>query len=77
LPESDIILYPNPATDNLTIESPQKATIEIFNIQGQLLKSTVAGNNKTMIGISAFQSGMYLVKVKTDHGVAVKKFIKQ
>ena len=65
-------VFPNPATNNLTIEIPQKATIEILNIEGQIIKSISAdlpagkqGENHTTIDISGFASGMYFVKVKS------------
>ena len=72
-----ISVYPNPATDNLTIESPQSALIEITNIQGQLIKAFTTTGNKTNIDVSAFPSGMYVVEVKTKKGIAVKKFVKE
>ncbi|MFA5783180.1 MAG: T9SS type A sorting domain-containing protein, partial [Bacteroidales bacterium] len=70
-------VYPNPATDNLTIEAPQKSDIEILNIQGQLIKSIVANSNKTSVDISAFPCGMYFIKVKMEKGVAVRRFVKE
>ncbi|MFA5819915.1 MAG: SBBP repeat-containing protein [Bacteroidales bacterium] len=73
----NIYIYPNPATDNLTIEAPQKSTIEILDIQGQLIKTFAINGNKTSINVSAFPSGMYFVKAKTEKGVAVKKFVKE
>jgi hypothetical protein len=72
-----ISIYPNPASDNLTIESPQKSEIEIVNLQGQLTKSFTAISNKTTIDVSGFAKGIYFVKVKTKNGVAVKKFVKE
>jgi hypothetical protein len=73
----EIIIYPNPATDKLYIEVPKKSDIEISNIQGQQIKSIAASDNTTTIDISTFAKGMYFVKVKTENGIAVKKFIKQ
>ncbi len=70
-------IFPNPATNNLTIETPQKSDIEILNIQGQLMKSIVSDENHSAIDISGFSSGMYFVKVKTTEGIIVKKFIKK
>ena len=35
------------------------------------------GFKTTTIDISALASGMYFVKVKTENGIAVKKFIKE
>ena len=72
-----IRVYPNPATDNLIIKSPQTAVIEITNIQGQLIKTLIATSNKTNIDVSAFPSGVYVVEVKTEKEVEVKKFIKE
>jgi hypothetical protein len=74
---NEIIIYPNPATYNLIIEAPQKATIEILNIQGQLVKAITATGNKTSIDVSALPSGMFFIKVKTKKGIEVKKFVKE
>jgi len=70
-------VFPIPATNSLTIESPQKSKIEILNIQGQLIKTIAAINDQTTIDISVFPSGIYFIKVKTEKGIAVKKFIKE
>lgn len=70
-------IYPNPATNYITIETPLQAVIEISNIQGQLIKTIAANDKKTSIDISAFPSGIYVVKVKTEKGIAVNKFIKE
>ncbi|MGD0709589.1 MAG: T9SS type A sorting domain-containing protein [Bacteroidales bacterium] len=86
-----VSVYPNPTTDNLTIEiqqaavgSKQNAVIEITNIQGQLIKTLppcgeagATTSNKTNIDVSALPSGVYIVEVKTEKGVEVKKFIKE
>lgn len=72
-----INIFPNPATDNITIIIPEKAIVDILNIEGQLLKSINAEEVQTNIDISSLASGMYFVKVKSIEGIAVKKFIKQ
>ncbi|MFA4853356.1 MAG: T9SS type A sorting domain-containing protein [Bacteroidales bacterium] len=79
--ESNIAVYPNPATNNITIESPQQPIFvhyaEILNIQGQLIKSFASSSNKTSVDISTFPNGMYFVKMKTEKGIAMKKFVKE
>jgi uncharacterized repeat protein (TIGR03803 family) len=69
-------IHPNPASDIITIECPQEAIIEITSIQGQLIKTIFATGNKTNIDVSALQTGVYVVEVKTEKGIAVQKFVK-
>jgi hypothetical protein len=73
----NISIFPNPSSDNTTIEAPKKSTIEILNIEGQIIKSISADENHTTIDISSFASGMYFVKIKSKEGIAVKKFVKE
>jgi hypothetical protein len=74
---NEVRVYPDPATDNLTIESPQQAIIEIFNIQGWQIKSFEAIDNKTSIDVSEFPSGLYILEIKTEKGITVTKFAKE
>jgi SUMO ligase MMS21 Smc5/6 complex component len=70
-------IYPNPATNNITIEVPQPAIIDITNIQGQIIKTLKTIGNKTNIDISAFPDGVYVVEMKTEKGIKVNKFMKE
>jgi len=70
-------VYPNPALNNLTIETPQSAVIEILNLQGQLINTFKANNDKTSIDVSTFPCGVYEVVVKTEKGIEVCKFVKE
>lgn len=73
---SYIHIYPNPATRYITIDSPQQALIEISNMQGQLIK-ILSVNGKTNVDISALPSGVYVMKMKTEKGFAMKRFVKK
>jgi len=72
-----IKVYPDPATDNLTIESPSRIKIDLLNVQGQLIKTVAASNSKTEIDVSALPTGVYIVEVKTEKGVGIGKFVKE
>jgi hypothetical protein len=72
-----INIFPNPATNNLTIETTEKASIEILNIQGQILKTITTAEKQTNIDVSDLSSGVYIIKAKTEKGVVVKKFVKE
>jgi hypothetical protein len=84
---NDFAIYPNPASDNLTIESPQPAIIEISNIEGQLIKTLTASTTKTnidhvgwssyVVDVSSLPCGVYIVEVRNEKGVGVRKFVKE
>ena len=63
-------LYPNPATDQLTIEfdyTKGSATVEVFSVLGQKVLETEIGQNSN-ITISHLEAGMYVVKL-TQGGI--------
>jgi len=70
-------VYPNPANEIIELSAPQNSQIEILNIEGQIIKSIIADENKTTVDVSNFVQGMYFVKVKTGNGIGVRKFVKE
>jgi hypothetical protein len=75
--DNTINIYPNPVTNNITIETPQQATIEITDIQGRLIKTLEVNAGKTSVDVSTLPSGVYIVKAKTEKGVTFKKIVKE
>ena len=74
---TNYLIYPNPATQNVTIETTNDAIIEIKNMHGQLVKLISSGNDKTIVDISDFPHGLYFVVINTNTGVIVKKLMKE
>ncbi len=75
LPESTFNVYPNPVADVLNIQTKETVKrIEIFNLQGQLLK--VVEGAKQEVSVAGLSAGTYLLKLTTDKGVASQRFIK-
>jgi len=72
-----IKLFPDPANDNINIETSLPASIEILNPEGQLLMEIKEVKNSFNLDISTFAKGLYYVKLITHEGIAVKKFIKE
>ncbi|CAN5484586.1 hypothetical protein BH10BAC1_BH10BAC1_10520 [soil metagenome] len=63
---SDILVYPNPANKNVSIQfntSEKKNTIRIFNAMGQEVINTVSENVVENIDISNLYSGIYMINV--------------
>ncbi|RDK87134.1 DUF1028 domain-containing protein [Marinirhabdus gelatinilytica] len=78
-----ITLFPNPAEDVITISAEsfvQFLYIELFDIQGKRVYSQAnmqAPNGKQTIPVSALQNGVYFVKIATQHGERVLRFVKR
>ncbi len=80
--ENNICIYPNPATDKITIISSENAAVEIFNIQGQFIKEISHTSSEIKADISELTDGVYMIKIKTQKAIpywqrtTVKKLIK-
>ena len=79
---ADVLIYPNPTGDFLTIELFETAnlmTVEIFDIFGKLLAiktiSTVADNTNT-VDLSGLSNGVYVISVTSDNRHYVNRIIK-
>ena len=78
--ESYFNIFPNPASDNITISTNQEITeVNIYNILGvNVYNETFAMNNSQLdVNVSDFINGVYFIKVKSVNGETVKRFIKK
>jgi len=77
----EVILYPNPATTELTIRKAVQVgscTVEFFSITGKKVLSQQLTNNTTKIDISNLQKGSYIYKITDNNKVLDSgKWIKQ
>ena len=81
---SSINLFPNPATNNLTItlaSSSKNVSVTIIDITGKMIYSTTASglNNyreqQVEINTEDFAAGVYVVQIQTADFLGTKKFI--
>jgi hypothetical protein len=57
-------IYPNPATDKITITDHKKSgLIEIIDVNGKLIKEQYLPENKAEIDISQFPQGIYFLRM--------------
>ncbi len=74
---SSLLLYPNPVNDKLNIVT--EAEIEevvVYDVFGRSQQTTVNGQQTLYIDVSGLNSGIYFVMIKTNEGVATKRFVK-
>ena len=55
-------VYPNPANANINIEAEGLKTINIYNIQGQLLSSLCVDNDMITVDVTDYESGVYFIE---------------
>lgn len=72
-----LIIYPNPVTDFITVHSPQPSRIDLLDVGGKVIRTLNSNNENTIINVSGWSKGIYIVKASTDDGVWVEKFIKK
>lgn len=80
---SRIHLFPNPATDKVTVSwaalNPDEVlAVEVVNLQGQVLYHIPGkGISQTTIPVGEWARGLYLLKVHTQHGAQAQKLTVQ
>jgi hypothetical protein len=73
--KNSISIYPNPATDLVTITSGSNITaVEVLNYIGQVVYNNPATETKKIqVNVSGFEAGVYFVKVTTADGIKTSK----
>ena len=72
------LIYPNPASDFITIEleNNNEEKIKIYNIYGQLVKEVSISNNQKL-NITELTNGIYTVSFQSNKSSTSIKFIKK
>ncbi|WP_159022300.1 endonuclease [Formosa sp. L2A11] len=70
-------MFPNPVNkDQVFFSITEDATINIYNILGKLIQTTVITKSKNNIDVSKLSKGIYLVKINSGNQFITKKLIK-
>ncbi|MDR0799417.1 MAG: T9SS type A sorting domain-containing protein, partial [Dysgonamonadaceae bacterium] len=76
-----ITLYPNPAQDEIFIQSDVSIErVDILDLSGrpvETLRATSLPNSVQTINVSALPKGVYLVKIHADNEAIMKKIVKK
>ncbi len=77
--DANVSIYPNPATGLIHIEStgnislPEK--IELYDIEGRLIKSYNTRSNSFGIDVSSLPKGFYTIRIQSEKGIIIKHFV--
>ena len=79
--DSNILkIYPNPATDELTIDlsdlTTTSNTINVLDVAGRRIETVDSSSPVMHLPISSYRQGIYLISIKNTNGIINTKFIK-
>ncbi len=76
-PQNEITIFPNPATDYISIFLQQTPnTIQIYNSSGHLVNSFATNQNFLKISVKNLPNGLYFCLIKSNNKTIFGKFIK-
>jgi hypothetical protein len=77
--EQNIVVYPNPTTGILHIDTQQQGTLnlQVLNVQGQAVKKETLTDDNAYLDVSALPDGFYIVKITGEKSSAVVKVLKK
>jgi photosystem II stability/assembly factor-like uncharacterized protein len=79
---SSLKIYPNPATDLISIELPESGsnmngTVSIYRMSGQELIQQQVQDSRTEINVSSLPKGIYFVRLVNNEKIDYGKFVKE
>ena len=76
--KEDLVFYPNPVSDKLTIEAAEAIDhVEVFNVAGAMVFSQKNCADKVEIDMTALPIGTYVIRMTTQSATEVRRFVKK
>ena len=73
---ADIVLYPNPATSNVTLRGVEAGSqVSVVDMNGRMVRDFKAANDNVRIDVSNLAKGAYFVRVVNGNTNAIRKLI--
>ncbi len=73
----DSNIYPNPGTGLFYVSNANGCIINVYNLNGSLVFSDTIYNNLTQLNLSAFNKGVYIIKIESGKSSRFVKIIIQ
>lgn len=74
----EIRIYPNPATDWLSVQSAEKIkSVELLSVDGKKVHQIIAPDNYLNISISHLRAGLYFLRIQTANQLITQKVVKR
>jgi hypothetical protein len=69
----EVLIFPNPVKRELTIMNAENSTIDVYDMQGNLILTHKSLSNRTTLDVSNYIPGIYIIKVNKNNQCIVKK----
>ena len=79
-PLNDVLLYPNPVTDRLTLQFPNgfiNGMFKLCDARGRTLRTQKISESQCVIPTNRLSSGVYFIEINKGSKTITKKFIKK
>jgi hypothetical protein len=73
----ELLIYPNPASEEVFVQSKVNGQLELLDLNGRVLQSMELNEGKQEIKLSEYSAGIYLIKISSGSGVFTKRLIKE
>jgi hypothetical protein len=60
----DVWLYPNPVSDEMTIQTSNLSTLQLINVYGHILKNHPVLEGQNTVNLSEFPSGFLIFVIR-------------
>lgn len=82
LAQDKFVIYPNPTSNQFVVEFDnsglhQIESFTVSNLNGQILVQGYPKENKIAVSLNHQPSGVYVLKIKSDNGIFIRKVIKE
>ncbi|MBR5209452.1 MAG: T9SS type A sorting domain-containing protein [Paludibacteraceae bacterium] len=71
--KGEVSIYPNPATDVITVTNEGVESVAVYSLAGSL----VASSESNVVNVANLVNGIYVVKANTEAGVVTGQIIKK
>jgi hypothetical protein len=68
-------IHPNPSKGNVEFNLAKAGTMQIFNLQGQVIETHSMGKGKNQLNLAALPKGLYLLKLQTEGSIQSQKLV--
>ena len=68
-----VAVYPNPVKDRLTVKAENLESVEVYNLMGQRVLSTMSPT----VDMSGLYQGVYFIRLTADGKTVTKRIVKQ